>query len=358
MVDDDWRWRGAQEAIEAVSVTSLRPSWWLRFGKRLHLPVGRPFIPASGVYMLVYHSVVDPEQRSGWEHHYRKGEVAVQRFATQLDVLCELMTPLPLSAVPALWEQGGPDRPYFVVTFDDGLSNNLRLAHPIIQAHGIRPAVFVSAASARGEAFYRILVAILVQTGLAGVLATALRQAIPDVTWSGEPERLFDQTKQHYRADVMEQTVRGVYVAHVGPVEELNVHMDVEQIRFLHQQGWEIANHTVAHRMLAFLDGPRVARDVEENAEFWQQAGIPLIPFLGYPFGRACHVNKTVQEFMRMHPELHGVFAGGGVNFHESRGEWLRFSLGAADTREKILEALRIEATRTRVAFSHLKNGQ
>ncbi|MBF0214916.1 MAG: hypothetical protein HQM00_15370, partial [Magnetococcales bacterium] len=120
------RWPMRQRAIEGISPGAVPPPWWLRLGGRVGLAPERFMHPPPGVYMLVYHSVVDPERRQEWERHYRKGEVTVDCFARQLDILSEWMTPLPLSAVPALWERGGPDRPYLVVTFDDGLSNNLR----------------------------------------------------------------------------------------------------------------------------------------------------------------------------------------------------------------------------------------
>ncbi|MBF0272773.1 MAG: polysaccharide deacetylase family protein [Magnetococcales bacterium] len=357
MPADPWRWLGVQEAIESVKPVTLRAPWWLRFGQQQRLPVDRFLVPPPGVYILVYHSVVDPENRQGWEHHYRKGEVTIQRFVRQLDILSEMMTPLPLSAVPGLWDQGGPDRPYFVVTFDDGLSNNLRLVHGLVRERGICPTVFVCGAYASGEVFYRILASILVHTGLAEALAQALRAIIPDVSWSQDPETLFSQTKRHYRIDLTEQAVEQVFTTHVGPAVDLKAHMDVEEVRQLHREGWEIANHTLAHRILSAMSLESVARVVQDNADFWQRAQIPLIPFLAYPVGRADDVSPMVQQFMRTMPNLHGIYAGGGVNLYKSRAEWLRFSLGMAESREQVLESLRVEVARTKAAFIHMNGG-
>ncbi|MBF0189819.1 MAG: polysaccharide deacetylase family protein [Magnetococcales bacterium] len=358
MLEDQWYWLGVQEAMESVKPITLRAPWWLRLGQKQCLPVERFLAPPPGVYILVYHSVVDPDHRQEWERHYRKGEVSVQRFARQLDILSDMMTPLPLSAVPGLWERGGPDRPYFVVTFDDGLSNNLRLAHPLVRERGICPTVFVCGDYARGEVFYRILASILVHTGWAEALAQALQQVMPEILWSRDPETLFIQTKRYYRIDFMEQAVERVFTTYVGPVEDLKAHMTVEEVRQLSREGWEIANHTLAHRILSAMNLENVTRAIQENIEFWQRAQISLTPFLAYPVGRACDVGPNVQQFMRASPGLHGIYAGGGVNLHPSHAEWLRFSLGMAETREQILEALRVEVARTRAAFVRINGGQ
>ncbi|MBF0438766.1 MAG: polysaccharide deacetylase family protein [Magnetococcales bacterium] len=342
-------WPVLQKSVEAVQSTALQPSWWRRLLQRSHHSKLPP-----GVYIVIYHSIVEPNDRQGWEHHYRKGEVTAERFARQLDILSELMTPIPLSQVPSLWEQGGPDRPYFVVTFDDGYQNNWRVAHPLVRARGISPAVFVNGAFAEGGVLYRILVAILVKTGLASPLALALQEQVPAIPWSREPQLLFDQTKTHYQAELLETCVEQVYRDHVGELVDLNAHLSVDQVRILQREGWEIGNHTFGHRILSALSPEAVAQSIIQNADFWQAHKIPLIPFLAYPCGRAKDVQPFVRDFLQTTPKIHGLFAAGGVNLFANQIEWLRFGLGQADDRKTILAALDREVARTKKAIEHI----
>ncbi|MBF0263286.1 MAG: polysaccharide deacetylase family protein [Magnetococcales bacterium] len=322
-------------------------------GKRLGLAMERWLTPPPGVYILAYHSVVDPGDRQSWENYYRKGEVTVQTLERQLATLLTWMTPLPLSQVPALWERGGPDRPYLVVTFDDGFENNRRLADAVLRRLGIPATLFVNGAfAAQREVFYRIPAAMLVGMGHAEALSSALRAALPEIPWSSNPEELFGQTKSRYVPEIMESVVLAVFAERIGPWSDLGVHLSVEGVRALHQSGWEIGNHTLGHRILSTLPPLEVVRAIEENETFWRQAGVPLIPFLAYPVGRASDVHAGVWDHLQTRPELHGLFCGGGVNVRASRAEWLRFSLGGAQRRGEILERLHVEMARTRASLS------
>ncbi|MBF0127759.1 MAG: polysaccharide deacetylase family protein [Magnetococcales bacterium] len=350
-------WPVLQPAVESFPPEPPPLSFWRRQARRLHPAFGKsPALP-PGVYILLYHSVVEPEALQEWERYYRKGSVTAARFATQMDILAESMTPLPLSEVPGLWARGdGPRRPCFVVTFDDGFVNNLAVAHPLLRARGIRPTVFVNAAFAQGGVLYRVLAAILTGTGLSGQLAAALRRALPGPPWSDDPQELFNQTKEFYQANVMERTIERVYAECRGDPADLRAHMNVEQIRQLQQEGWEIANHTYTHSVLSSLNHQEVVRTVERNGAFWRQQGIELIPFLGYPYGLARDVHRGVHDYLLSNPHLHGIFAGGGVNLIGNRTEWLRFSLGAAQTRQAISDRLRGELARTGKALAQLMN--
>ena len=69
---------------------------------------------------------------------------------------------------------GEIDRPYLVLTFDDGYMNTLTNAAPIIRQCGLRPTWFVNGAFAGGGVYYRALVAMLTRNGHAAVLAEEL----------------------------------------------------------------------------------------------------------------------------------------------------------------------------------------
>lgn len=335
-VPESAAWPSLQRAIESARPKPPRQSLLVRFKGKI-IPGYRP--PSAfalrdpvppGIYILIYHSVIDPEHRRQWEQCYTKGEVTTAGFAKQLDWFLERMTPIRLGAAPEMLAKGMPDKPYFAVTFDDGFENVLRNALPITQTRNIYPTVFVNAAFARGEeTFFRVLSAVLTATGGEKLLAKVLKSKIPDLPWSEDPVELFAQTRTFYRPEKMEQACEAAYQAHSGKRHDhLQCHLSVEDVRLMVEKGWEFGNHTYGHRNLSVLDQKEVFASIERNRDFWSQAGIDLIPFVGYPIGRTGDVNAYVGLWLRQNPQVHGIFANGGVNFLLHRTQWLRFGLG------------------------------
>jgi peptidoglycan/xylan/chitin deacetylase (PgdA/CDA1 family) len=327
------QWPALQRAIEEVKPTvATPPSVLQRITKKLfprpkNLP-GRPKY-TNGIYILLYHSVVDPDNRQQWEQCYKKGEVTAQQLRCQIEYMLDHMTPIALSQAPQILAKGEVDRPYFAVTFDDGFRNNLTVADPIIQEYNLKPSVFVNGAFARQEeVFFRILSAIIIKKGHGQLLAARLHQLLSQHEWSDDGDILFNQMKNHYSADTMEQATTQVYKEFIGNPAELMVHLDLGELKTLQSNGWEIGNHTDAHRLLSCQSDLAAIGAIENNGEFLKQNGIYSSNFLCYPVGRAQDVDETVGKWLDLHPDIHGIFANNGINLKLCRREWLRFSLG------------------------------
>ena len=323
--------------------------WRRLLGGRLAFP--------PGIYLFIYHSVFDDQNPKEWERHYVKGAVTAGQFRTQLAFLSRRMTPISLGDALSIWQRGGPDRPCFAVTFDDGYRNNLEVAAPVVRELGLRPCLFLNADFARGGVFFRVLAAVLVGQGHGRRLASALRESLPAIPWSDEPNALFNQTKQHYTPGIMEKTVESCYRACLGEPDRLGVSLTVADVQTLRAAGWEFGNHTDNHHILATLDATAVEESLARNAEFWAGQGVPLLPCVGYPLGRAGDVGPAVERWLDRHPEMHGLFANGGVNFRFRRKEWLRFGLGTATEPEALAETIWRQIYRTRRALARLDGG-
>src|SRR6185369_13967148 len=90
------------------------------------------------------------------------------------------------------------DRAYAVISFDDGYRNALTAAAPIATRFGVRPAMFVNGAFAEGVVYFRVLAAVLTANGHADALRSELRSRMRRISWSADPQALFDQTKNAY----------------------------------------------------------------------------------------------------------------------------------------------------------------
>ncbi|MBF0628692.1 MAG: polysaccharide deacetylase family protein [Magnetococcales bacterium] len=324
-------WPAMQQHIEAALTT--KPP--LKTGQKNHPP---------GVYIFLYHSF-HHDHSQAWARLYRKAATHRDHFLAHLDYLRHHMTPIRLSAVPELFRQGTLERPYFVITFDDAYTNILTDVAPALIRHGIQPTLFACGAFTQGRNYYRVLVSVLLDQGFATTLADHLRQALPEIPWSHEQNTLFTQTKDFYHP-VIQSVVEQCYATCL-PAAPLRVHMNADELRQLQQHGWEIGNHTLEHETLSALNAAQIHHTLAHNHTVFQQLGIELMPWVSYPNGLARHVKKEVHDWMQAHPELHGIFAGGGVNFRPSQTEWLRIGIGDHDLGQFIQRIeLHVAATR------------
>ncbi|HIJ82845.1 MAG TPA: polysaccharide deacetylase family protein [Magnetococcales bacterium] len=309
----------------------------------------------KGVYILLYHSVVDPNQRELWEQGYRKGETTILQLQEQLKFMLSHMPAVALSELPGLWANGSLEKSVFAVTFDDGFTNNLTQAGPIIQQLGLHPTVFVCSEFARKrQSLYRVLAGVLVLKGYAARLAANLRAQLPGQDWPDDGAALQSLMKGHYAADVMEEVTDATYRECLGDPNHLNVHLDRDGVERLHRAGWEIGNHTRAHRLLSHQTPDQVAMAIEDNSHYWEQQKIPLIHFLAYPVGRAIDVGPGVHAWLQRYPHMHGMFGNGGINFSLRRNEWLRFSLGEQTSWDGCEKIMLHQIRRTQSALENL----
>jgi peptidoglycan/xylan/chitin deacetylase (PgdA/CDA1 family)/folate-dependent phosphoribosylglycinamide formyltransferase PurN len=291
-------------------------------GLRGRIAPGR--IPA-GVYVLLYHSIVDPSRAEPWELSFSQVATLIGRFREQTAYLAAHLTPTTLTQAFELLQDGPADRAYFALTFDDGYTNLATAALPICREHGLQPTVFASATFAAGEAtHYRVLLAELVRRGYADATAAILAEALPDHTF--DATNLWAQSKDTYRPGVTETATERAWSELVGEPWP-RAHLSFEDLAGLVESGWSVGNHTLRHVPLVGLDSAELDRQLLENEERLAAAGLDPIPWISYPFGRVAHVDAELDAFLDRHPDYHGIFAAGGVNVVPSRKEWLRLSV-------------------------------
>lgn len=218
-----------------------------------------------GIYILAFHSVIDPEGCQPWERAYDKVSVTVGNFKNQLGFLSQHVTPISLSEA-LTFVDGEIDRPYLVLTFDDGYRNALTNAAPIIRHFGLRPTLFVNGAFTGGSVYYRVLVAMLTRNGHAAVLAEELSWRIESVPWSSDAATLFNQTKDQYVVPgVIEEAANTAFRRVLGDPAALYSHLEPDDVATLVSLGWEVGNHTYRHDVLCQLSKEQVGGSIEAN---------------------------------------------------------------------------------------------
>jgi len=310
----------------------------------------QPGVP-PGLYVLLYHSIVDESESESWERSFRKVATDASRFRAHLELAARELQPIGLGDAWELLREGPPQRPYVVVTFDDGYANLMRTAVPICAEHGISPTVFVcSAFAAQESVHYRLLLAELIARGHAEAAASTFACELGDRQFG--PDNVYDRSKNVYRPGTTEQATAEAWQAEVGETFPRG-HLNWAELRLLHDAGWTIGNHTLEHTPLVGLDDGQLERQIVENGRRLAAERLEPLPWLSYPLGRSDHVDPRLGRFMNAHPDLMGIFANGGVNLFPSRREWLRIAVGN-ETAGQLREMLFREARATHRAVETL----
>ena len=287
----------------------------------------QPYPP--GIYVFMYHSIGDPELAHPWESAYQKVATDVVRFQTQINYLMRYMTPMSLSEATEVVSRQRLDRPYFVLTFDDGYKTVLRVSD-FLSKHGLKPGIFVNSRFASySDVYYRVKLSCLINNGHLSDLLEETTRVWPDRKLNAS--NLFTALKEDYTYGVTEAVVHSAWERSGLSSLSDTVHLGYHELRSLEEAGWEIGNHTSGHPTLSGLSYEEVDEEISGNHSALQNEGLNPIPWIGYPNGRSKHVGESTYQWMKEHPDYQGAHGGGGVNFVPTRTEWLRIAVGDFD---------------------------
>jgi len=244
---------------------------------------GAPGRAGSRLSILVYHRV-----------HRRPdplfpGEVDADRFERQMQWIGSIFNVLPLDdALKRLSSNALPPLPA-CITFDDGYADNLEVAVPILQRHGLTATFFISAGYVDGGRMWNdtIIESVratsenkldLTQLGL-GILSMATladrRAAI---------RTLVSDQKYRAPAERADRCAAIADAARVTPPTDLMLRTD--QIVQLHRSGMGIGAHTMTHPILACLPPDEAKREISESREVLESMVSARIGLFAYPNGK------------------------------------------------------------------------
>jgi peptidoglycan/xylan/chitin deacetylase (PgdA/CDA1 family) len=218
--------------------------------------------------ILCYHSVAP-----GWDDPV---SVEPADFERQCRTLARRGGTVPLAAVrDQLAVSGVPPRGVTMLTFDDGFADYAEHAVPIMERYGLHATMYIVAGS--------------------------LRPAGVPVDW-----------------------IRGL-----APAEAPSL-LTAEQICDLHERGWEIGSHSMAHRDLPTLTEAECRADLSESRELLSDLLGEAVTTLAYPFGRhAGHVRRAARAAgyscalaLPEGPEAGGPFAVPRTGIYRGNPTW------------------------------------
>ncbi len=181
-----------------------------------------------------------------------------------------------------------------LVTFDDGYSNNLDVAAPVLRRHGVPAVVFVSTGFVDGSErpwWYQAR-ALAAKAGL--LPAEVLRRE----------QDLVKQPRAVQRAEVDPSAA--------SPFAFLRP----DQVPALAAAGLEVGWHGHAHLACGVEQPLDLADDVRRSADAWRSWGIRPLPLFAYPYGSEPREEDraSMRETLRAHGITGAVTTRMGIN--------------------------------------------
>ncbi len=278
------------------------------------------YVPSA--LILVYHRVTELESDP------QLLAVTPKNFAEHLEILRSQANPIPLKRLIETLAEGNIPNRGVVVTFDDGYSDNLKQAKPILERYGIPATVFISAGatSSKREFWWDELERLLLHTGnlpeklTLNINGQIIRWELGEMTeyleqdyWQHRDWNVnekVDPTLRHSIYRSLHQRLRPLPFREQQKVlEDLSAVAGVQtiirceylpltpdEILALVQGGLiEVGAHTMTHTVLATLPHNAQQAEIEQSkSELEKIIGNPIASF-AYPYGsRADYSRETV----------------------------------------------------------------
>ena len=253
---------------------------------QLYKIIGNRLSPAgqnARLSILIYHRVL-AEKDTIFPH-----EPTVTTFDAQISRLNTVFNVLPLAEAVTRLKIGTLPARAACITFDDGYADNVALALPVLQKHGLHATFFIATAYLNGARMFN-------DTVIEAIRRSPLRTLNLDEFGLGSLDIAGNEAKaraigqilpqvKYLPLDAREQAVARIAgLAQSGPLPN-DLMMTTEQLEALHAAGMEIGGHTARHPILAKLDANAVRKEIAEGKEFLEQALNTRIRLFAYPNG-------------------------------------------------------------------------
>ena len=242
---------------------------------------GRP----RGATVLIYHSV-------GGVGTFTDNVIPADAFDAQMRFVRANFQPVPLSRIRgALCEGRAPDPSWVAVTFDDGYSDFVSNALPILKRHDVPASLFVPTAILDGQELFFDEVERLVQTAHDREITVELRSGALSFDL-GSPQARRDASLRLALAlrqlgpedrDAGLAALRAASGA--GAVAGSGLYVTRDDLRAL--PDWiEVGSHSAGHFCLAQLSDAHLERELSESSRRLAQIRGRDVISLAYPFGK------------------------------------------------------------------------
>lgn len=244
--------------------------------------------------ILAYHRVLAEVDSEAFEFDLDLVSASAAGFREQMKLLRQRFQPMRLGdAVAAIMARQALPANAVVVTFDDGYDDNYRVAYPILRELGVPATFFVSTGHIDSGLPYDYdwLVHMLLATTQSNISIPELAMDTPAPPTRAARRYLVSHALR--RLKMLDGPAQAALIARLARDWEMlrersHVNcqpMSWQQLREMHDSGFEIGSHGVHHRMLAKLPQAELEFELRESkAVLERELGAP-VSLIAYPVG-------------------------------------------------------------------------
>lgn len=217
-------------------------------------------------------------------------EVTRETFDTQMARLKAVFNVLPLSEAVLRLKNGSLPERAACITFDDGYADNVTIALPILQRHGLVATFFIATGYLDGGRMFNDTVIEAVRRAQTDRLdLNFIGMGAHDVRTPEDKahtiHRILSQVKYLPLEERAEKVALLCEAARCGALPD-DLMMTTAQLKTLSAAGMEIGAHTAHHPILARLDAGAVQQEILQGRQFLETALGKPVPLFAYPNGK------------------------------------------------------------------------
>jgi peptidoglycan/xylan/chitin deacetylase (PgdA/CDA1 family) len=264
----------------------------------------------SGI-VLAYHRIARRGGRGEPPGYGVECGLPVDLFEAQLRFLMRHFDPSSAAAVATGIPPSG--RPHFAITFDDGYADNLALAAPILERHGLSATVFVNSDLVGSDRrfWWEQLGALLRETPARSLdVEAAAAELLPRfplpavLSLGGDAARgrahwLLSMALMRTPHPEIDATLEALAFALETPLkrESRDVPLlDWSQLREWRRRGFDVGAHGASHANLGLADTRESEREVRESVDRISAEVDAPVTLFAYPYGGPEHRNPAAVD--------------------------------------------------------------
>lgn len=249
-------------------------------------PVLRLMSPAGAnarLSVLIFHRVLpEPDPLFPDEMHARRFDELCGWLASWFNVL-------PLDKAVLQLKAGTLPARAACITFDDGYADNLHLAMPILQSHGLKATFFIATGFLDGGRMWNDTVVESIRAcGLPVLDLSSLSLGLHTLGTIDNRRaaiaRLIGQIKYRSIEERIAITRQIATLAHVQQPQ--NLMMTSREVKAMHQAGMQIGAHTNSHPILARLTDEQAREEIQSSKSFLEKLLDERVGHFAYPNGK------------------------------------------------------------------------
>jgi len=243
-----------------------------------------PAGPRGRLSVLIFHRVLpEPDPLFPDEMH-------AQRFHEMCGWIKTWFNVLPLDQAVARLKSGTLPSCAACITFDDGYADNLHVAVPILQQHGLTAAFFIATGFLNGGRMWNDTI---IETVRACNDLSAIAEDLPGLEPHGSPSvadrraaisTLINQIKYRPVAERVTITEQLAQSVHADLPQDLM--MTSAEVKAMRRAGMLIGAHTVSHPILARLTDDAAGQEIASSKLFLEELLGERIALFAYPNGK------------------------------------------------------------------------